>query len=71
MGWRSTRTVLTLFSLFQVTQAPFEVSLNQSLYIQVDVNGPVHDLVLALDTCVASPSPDDFYHRAYYLVRNG
>lgn len=56
---------------YPVTQVPYEVSLNQNMYVQVDVSGPNRALVLALDTCVASPSPDDFHTRAYYLVRNG
>ncbi|KAM9345133.1 CUB and zona pellucida-like domain-containing protein 1 [Symphorus nematophorus] len=56
---------------YKVTQVPYEVFLNQNLYVQVDLRRADSSLVLFLDTCVASPSPHDFHTRAYYLVRNG
>ncbi|XP_038593697.1 deleted in malignant brain tumors 1 protein isoform X2 [Micropterus salmoides] len=56
---------------YKVTQVPYEVTLNQNLYVQVDLRRGDNTLVLYLDTCVASPSPHDFQSRAYYLVRNG
>ncbi|XP_037639007.1 deleted in malignant brain tumors 1 protein-like isoform X1 [Sebastes umbrosus] len=56
---------------YQVTQVPYEVTLNQNLYVQVDLRRGDSSLVLFLDTCVTSPSPHDFHTRPYYLVRNG
>ncbi|XP_056292012.1 deleted in malignant brain tumors 1 protein-like [Pseudoliparis swirei] len=55
----------------KVTQVPYEVVLNQNLYVQVDLSSGVSSMVLFLDTCVTSPSPNDFQSRPYYLVRNG
>uniref|UniRef100_A0A8C3AQL6 CUB and zona pellucida-like domains 1, tandem duplicate 2 n=1 Tax=Cyclopterus lumpus TaxID=8103 RepID=A0A8C3AQL6_CYCLU len=56
---------------YKVTQVPYEVALNQNLYVQVDLSRGDSALVLFLDTCVTSPSPNDFHSRPYYLVRNG
>ncbi|CAJ1067218.1 deleted in malignant brain tumors 1 protein-like isoform X2 [Xyrichtys novacula] len=56
---------------YKVTQVPYKVTLNQNLYVQVDLQSQRHNMVLFLDTCVTSPSPHDFQTRAYYLVRNG
>ncbi|XP_029376880.1 deleted in malignant brain tumors 1 protein-like isoform X2 [Echeneis naucrates] len=55
----------------QVTDVPYNVRLNQPMYVQLDLRRGDHTLVLFLDTCVASPSPHDFQSRPYYLVRNG
>ncbi|KAM6997190.1 CUB and zona pellucida-like domain-containing protein 1 [Tautogolabrus adspersus] len=55
----------------KVTQVPYKVTLNQNLYVQVDLKSHEGNLVLFLDTCVTSPSPHDFNSRPYYLVRNG
>ncbi|XP_047459300.1 deleted in malignant brain tumors 1 protein-like isoform X4 [Mugil cephalus] len=56
---------------YRVTQDPYEVALNQNLYVQVDLTVGDSSVVIFLDTCVASPSPYDFQTRRYYLVRNG
>ncbi|TDH01382.1 hypothetical protein EPR50_G00179850 [Perca flavescens] len=56
---------------YKVTQVPYEVTLNQNLYVQVGLRRGDSSLVLFLDTCVTSPSPHDFQTRSYYLVRNG
>ncbi|XP_017283111.1 deleted in malignant brain tumors 1 protein isoform X3 [Kryptolebias marmoratus] len=56
---------------YEVTEVPYEVTLNQNLYVQVNMRRPDSSLVLFLDTCVASPTPFDFHTRAYYLVRDG
>ncbi|XP_030297881.1 deleted in malignant brain tumors 1 protein-like isoform X12 [Sparus aurata] len=56
---------------YQVTQVPYKVTLNQNLYVQVDLSRQSSNLVIFLDTCVTSPSPHDFENRSYYLVRNG
>lgn len=60
-----------LLSYTQVTEYPYKVELNQNLYVQVDVSRPDSNIILFLDTCVASKSPNDFVSRPYYLVRNG
>ncbi|XP_034093814.1 deleted in malignant brain tumors 1 protein-like [Gymnodraco acuticeps] len=55
----------------QVTEVPYMVTLNQYMYVQVDLGRGDSSLVLYLDTCVTSPSPHDFQNRSHYLVRNG
>ncbi|XP_071336408.1 CUB and zona pellucida-like domain-containing protein 1 isoform X2 [Trachinotus anak] len=56
---------------YKVTQVPYIVTLNQNMFVQVDLRRGDSSLVLFLDTCVTSPSPHDFQTRPYYLVRNG
>ncbi|XP_067223873.1 deleted in malignant brain tumors 1 protein-like isoform X4 [Chanodichthys erythropterus] len=55
----------------QIYDSPYEVKLNQLLYVQVKLNRPDNSLDLFLDTCVASPNPNDFKDRSYDLLRNG
>ncbi|ROJ78920.1 Deleted in malignant brain tumors 1 protein [Anabarilius grahami] len=55
----------------QIYDFPYEVKLNQYLYVQVKLNRPDNSLDLFLDTCVASPNPSDFKNRSYDLLRNG
>ncbi|KAK0144938.1 Deleted in malignant brain tumors 1 protein [Merluccius polli] len=56
---------------YMVTQVPYVVTLNQYMYVQVSLSGRNSNLVLFLDTCVASPSRYDFNSKTYDLVRNG
>ncbi|XP_051936792.1 deleted in malignant brain tumors 1 protein isoform X6 [Hippocampus zosterae] len=57
---------------YKVTEFPYKVSLNQDLYVQVDLRSSMASyLDIFLDTCVASPSSDDFHTTTYFLVRNG
>ncbi|CAG6016843.1 unnamed protein product [Menidia menidia] len=58
---------------YKVTQVPYEVVLNQNLYVQVDLGRRDSSLIVFLHTCVASPSPfsSNFTSRLYYLVRDG
>ncbi|XP_019715965.1 CUB and zona pellucida-like domains 1-1 protein isoform X3 [Hippocampus comes] len=57
---------------YKVTEFPYKVSLNQDLYVQVDLRSSMANyLDIFLDTCVASPSSDDFHTTTYFLVRNG
>ncbi|XP_056465734.1 deleted in malignant brain tumors 1 protein [Gadus chalcogrammus] len=56
---------------YMVTQVPYMVTVNQSMYVQVNLRRDDKGLVLFLDTCVASPSPHDFQNNTYDLVRNG
>lgn len=55
----------------QVTQFPYVVTLNQNVYVQVDLRRGDSTSFVFIDTCAASPSPHDFHNRAYYLVENG
>uniref|UniRef100_A0A3P9M1F5 CUB and zona pellucida-like domains 1, tandem duplicate 1 n=1 Tax=Oryzias latipes TaxID=8090 RepID=A0A3P9M1F5_ORYLA len=55
----------------KVTQVPYEVSVNENLYVQVDLRRGDSSLVVFIDTCVTSPSPFDFYSRPYFLVKDG
>ncbi|XP_051722941.1 deleted in malignant brain tumors 1 protein-like isoform X32 [Ctenopharyngodon idella] len=55
----------------QIYDSPYEVNLNQLLYVQVKLNRPDNSLDLFLDTCVASPNPSDFKDRSFDLLRNG
>ncbi|XP_052437099.1 deleted in malignant brain tumors 1 protein isoform X7 [Carassius gibelio] len=62
----------TSSSFYQkIYDSPYEVNLNQLLYVQVELNRPDNSLLLYLDTCVASPNPNDFIDRSYDLLRNG
>ncbi|CAN9499685.1 unnamed protein product [Ophioblennius macclurei] len=56
---------------YPVTDFPYVVELNKYIYVEVDLQSSDNNLVIFLDTCVASPSPHDFHTRIYYLVRNG
>nr|XP_055027440.1 uncharacterized protein LOC129417036 isoform X2 [Misgurnus anguillicaudatus] len=55
----------------QIFHSPYEVNLNQYMYVQVWLNRPDTSLDLFLETCVASPDPNDFKTRSYDLLRNG
>ncbi|KAG7279909.1 hypothetical protein CRUP_021542 [Coryphaenoides rupestris] len=55
----------------QVTQVPYQVALNEDMYVQVNLRRDDSGLVLFLDTCVASPSPHDFHTHTYDIVRQG
>ncbi|XP_029962543.1 deleted in malignant brain tumors 1 protein-like [Salarias fasciatus] len=70
--FNTTMTFYTSSSFsYPVTEFPYEVELNEYIYVKVDLKSSDNSLVIFLDTCVASPSPHDFQTRAYYLVRNG
>ncbi|XP_073784567.1 scavenger receptor cysteine-rich domain-containing protein DMBT1 isoform X1 [Danio rerio] len=55
----------------QIYDSPYEVNLNQQLFVQVKLTRSDESLDLFLDTCVASPNPNDFKNRSYDLLRNG
>ncbi|XP_056333312.1 CUB and zona pellucida-like domain-containing protein 1 [Danio aesculapii] len=55
----------------QIYDSPYEVNLNQKLFVQVKLTRSDKSLDLFLDTCVASPNPKDFKNRSYDLLRNG
>ncbi|XP_030060560.1 deleted in malignant brain tumors 1 protein-like [Microcaecilia unicolor] len=54
-----------------VTESPYYVSLDQTLYLQATLLSSDQNLVLFLDTCVASPNSSDFTTRIYKLIKSG
>ncbi|XP_029437095.1 deleted in malignant brain tumors 1 protein-like isoform X2 [Rhinatrema bivittatum] len=57
--------------LNRVYERPYYVDLNQNLYVQAQLYSSDLNLLLFLDTCVASPNAADFATRTYDLIRNG
>ncbi|TRY83790.1 hypothetical protein DNTS_035361, partial [Danionella cerebrum] len=55
----------------QIYDSPYLVNLRQYIYVQAKLTRSDSSLDLFLDTCVASPNPDDFTDRSYDLLRNG
>lgn len=55
---------------YPVTSSPYYVDLNQNLYIQAQIFHSDASLALFVDTCVASPHPNDF-SLTYDLIRSG
>ncbi|NXJ06480.1 DMBT1 protein, partial [Odontophorus gujanensis] len=50
---------------------PYYVDLNQNLFLQASLHSNDTNLVLFLDTCVASPDLNDFTTVNYELIRSG
>ncbi|XP_076767982.1 scavenger receptor cysteine-rich domain-containing protein DMBT1 isoform X1 [Arvicanthis niloticus] len=57
--------------LYPVTSSPYYVDLDQNLYLQAEVLHSDASLALFVDTCVASPHPNDFSSLTYDLIRSG
>ncbi|KAM9010596.1 scavenger receptor cysteine-rich domain-containing protein DMBT1-like [Ara ararauna] len=57
--------------LRQVHDSPYYIELNQNLYLQAYLHSSDPNLILFVDTCVASPDPHDFNRLAYDIIRNG
>ncbi|XP_043331139.1 deleted in malignant brain tumors 1 protein isoform X9 [Cervus canadensis] len=57
--------------LYPVTSSPYYVDLNQNLYLQAEIVRSNASLALFVDTCVASPNPNDFTSLTYDLIRSG
>ncbi|XP_042314416.1 CUB and zona pellucida-like domain-containing protein 1 [Sceloporus undulatus] len=53
-----------------VLDSPYYVDLNQTLYVQVSLHSSDPNLIVFVDTCTASPSPD-YESPKYDLVRSG
>ncbi|XP_078291052.1 CUB and zona pellucida-like domain-containing protein 1 [Panthera onca] len=51
-------------------ESPYYVDLNQTLFVQVSVHTSDPDLVVFLDTCIASPT-SNFASPTYDLIRSG
>ncbi|XP_066431073.1 deleted in malignant brain tumors 1 protein-like [Eleutherodactylus coqui] len=56
---------------YPIYNYPYYVNLNQNLYLQAMLHSSDTNLTLFLDTCVASPDPNDFVTQTYVLIRNG
>ncbi|KAM3913970.1 CUB and zona pellucida-like domain-containing protein 1 [Leptodactylus fuscus] len=54
-----------------VTQYPYYVVLSQHLYLQATLHTSDPELVLFLDTCVASPDESDFSSSVFYIISKG
>ncbi|NWS97574.1 DMBT1 protein, partial [Mionectes macconnelli] len=50
---------------------PYYVDLNQNLFLQASLHSSDQNLVVFVDTCVASPDPSDFRTVTYELIKNG
>ncbi|XP_010010442.1 PREDICTED: deleted in malignant brain tumors 1 protein-like [Nestor notabilis] len=57
--------------LQQVHNSPYYIDLNQNLYLQAYLHSSDPNLIVFVDTCVASPDPHDFNRLAYDIIRNG
>ncbi|XP_043375310.1 LOW QUALITY PROTEIN: deleted in malignant brain tumors 1 protein [Dermochelys coriacea] len=54
-----------------VFDSPYYVRLNQNVFLQASVNSSDPNLVLFLDTCVASPDSSSVTSTTYDIIRNG
>ncbi|NWX05677.1 DMBT1 protein, partial [Caloenas nicobarica] len=57
--------------LRQVHDSPYYVDLNQNLYLQAYLHSSDRNLMMFVDTCVASPDPHDFNTLAYDIIKHG
>ncbi|XP_051001050.1 deleted in malignant brain tumors 1 protein [Acomys russatus] len=57
--------------LYPVTSRPYYVDLDQNLYLQAEILHSDASLALFVDTCVASPHPNEFSSLTYDLIRSG
>ncbi|XP_007478922.2 deleted in malignant brain tumors 1 protein-like [Monodelphis domestica] len=59
-------------SLFEhpVIESPYYVELNQDVFLQIVLSYLQSNLILSVDTCVASPYADGFRYLTYDLIRN-
>ncbi|KAK9400802.1 deleted in malignant brain tumors 1 protein-like [Crotalus adamanteus] len=55
----------------RIVGSPYYVSLNQNLYLQATLHSSDPNVILFLDTCVASPDSNDFRTLTYDLIRSG
>uniref|UniRef100_A0A8C3URM1 CUB and zona pellucida-like domain-containing protein 1 n=1 Tax=Catharus ustulatus TaxID=91951 RepID=A0A8C3URM1_CATUS len=54
-----------------VYDSPYHVSINQNLYLEASLHNSDPSLELFLDTCVASPTHQNFTTRSYAIIQNG
>ncbi|KAM3834473.1 scavenger receptor cysteine-rich domain-containing protein DMBT1-like [Vipera latastei] len=55
----------------RIVGSTYYVSLNQNLYLQATLHSSDPNVMLFLDTCVASPDSNDFRTLTYDLIRSG
>ncbi|XP_063817948.1 CUB domain-containing protein isoform X2 [Pseudophryne corroboree] len=56
---------------YPVNEYPYYVNINQNLFLQITLDTADQELLLFVDTCVASPDPLDFTKNVNYIIRNG
>ncbi|XP_075207748.1 CUB and zona pellucida-like domain-containing protein 1 [Anomaloglossus baeobatrachus] len=54
-----------------VNEYPYNVEVNQYLYLQITVHTSDPTMVIFLDTCVESTNELEFTRNVYYIIRNG
>ncbi|KAL2302730.1 hypothetical protein Nmel_010177 [Mimus melanotis] len=54
-----------------VYDSPYHVRINQNLYLEASLHSSDPSLELFLDTCVASPTRQNFTTRTYAIIKNG
>lgn len=57
--------------LWPVHDFPYYVDLNQNLFLQASLHSSDPNLAMFVDTCVASPDPNNFRTLTYELIRSG
>uniref|UniRef100_A0A8B9NEP1 CUB and zona pellucida-like domain-containing protein 1 n=1 Tax=Accipiter nisus TaxID=211598 RepID=A0A8B9NEP1_9AVES len=57
--------------LWQVHDSPYYIELNQDLYLQAYLHSSDPNLIVFVDTCVASPDRHDFNTLAYDIIKDG
>ncbi|XP_028366997.1 CUB and zona pellucida-like domain-containing protein 1 [Phyllostomus discolor] len=72
LGTYNTSMALFESSSFEkpISESPYYVDLNQNLFVQVSLHTSDLSLVVFLDTCRASPTPD-FASTTYDLIKSG
>ncbi|NXU75793.1 DMBT1 protein, partial [Oreotrochilus melanogaster] len=50
---------------------PYYVDLKQNLFLEASLHSSDSNLVVFVDTCVASPDPHNFEIQTYDLIRHG
>lgn len=54
-----------------VNDFPYYVNLDQNLFLEAYLHSSDPNLVLFVDTCVASPTPHNFTTVTHDIIRNG
>ncbi|KAM7102919.1 scavenger receptor cysteine-rich domain-containing protein DMBT1-like [Ciconia maguari] len=54
-----------------VNDSPYYIDINQNLFLEAYLHSSDSNLVLFVDTCVASPTPHNFTTVTYYIIQNG
>ncbi|KAM6306117.1 scavenger receptor cysteine-rich domain-containing protein DMBT1 [Aegotheles albertisi] len=57
--------------LWPVLDFPYHIDLNQNLFLEASLHTSDPNLMVFVDTCVASPDPSNFKTLTYELIRSG